>query len=331
MNLIEVYIQEVTRRLPEKNRDDIALELKSTIEDMLPEGYTEKNVETVLEKMGSPAMLAEGYRDHSMYLIGPRYFDAYISLLKMSLPIAAVISLIVLAAEHIIGFDQHASALNMIILLFVEGIWGTIAVGMQVFFWMTVVFAIIERVSKSDDATPLTPYLQEWKVEDLKNNPLIPKKKAIPKYEVFGGLIWTAIWATVYFYADHLVGIYKGGPDGLEFITPALNEGVLVSYWPVILLIICLEVSLSIFKLIERQWTNGMAWFNALLQLLIAITFVVIMINPAVFHADFTGQLANRFQLPADKMEMWLIGISCCGVSIAAIINIIDGFRKAKV
>ena len=27
MNLIEVYIQEVTRRLPEKSREDIALEL----------------------------------------------------------------------------------------------------------------------------------------------------------------------------------------------------------------------------------------------------------------------------------------------------------------
>ena len=331
MNLIEVYIQEVTRRLPEKNRADIALELKSTIEDMLPEGYTEKNVETVLEKMGSPAALAEGYRDRSMYLIGPRYFDAYISLLKMSLPIAAVISLIVLAADHIIGFDQHTSALNMIILLVAEGIWGTIAVGMQVFFWMTVVFAIIERASKSNDTTPLTPHLQEWKVEDLKNSPLIPKKKAIPKYEVFGGLIWTAIWATVYFYADHLVGIYKSGPDGLEFVVPALNESVLVSYWPIILLIVCLEVSLSISKLIKRQWTKGLAWFNTLLQVLIAIAFAVIMINPNLFHPDFIEQLANMFQLPEGRIEMWLIGISCCGVGIAAIISIVDGFRKAKV
>ena len=40
MNLIDIYIQEVTRRLPEKSRDDIALELRSTIEDMLPENYT---------------------------------------------------------------------------------------------------------------------------------------------------------------------------------------------------------------------------------------------------------------------------------------------------
>ena len=310
MNLIEVYIQEVTRRLPEKNRADIALELKSVIEDMLPEGYTEKNVETVLEKMGSPAALAEGYRDRSRYLIGPRYFDAYVSLLKMSLPIAAVISLIVLAAENIIGYDKHTSALNLIFLLVAEGIWGTIAVGMQVFFWMTVIFAIIERVSKSDDTTPLTAYLTEWKVEDLKDSPLIPKQKAIPKYEVFGGFIWTAIWATVYFYADHLIGIYNGGPDGLEFIVPAMNEAVLVQYWPIILLIVGLEISLSIFKLIERQWTKGMAWFNALLQMLIAIAFVVIMINPNLFHPDFTEQLANMFHIQPSKLELWIMGVS---------------------
>ena len=43
MKLIDVYIQEVTRRLPEKNREDIALELRSTIEDMLPDDYREED------------------------------------------------------------------------------------------------------------------------------------------------------------------------------------------------------------------------------------------------------------------------------------------------
>lgn len=42
MKLIEIYIHEVTRRLPEQNREDIALELRSTIEDMLPDDYDEK-------------------------------------------------------------------------------------------------------------------------------------------------------------------------------------------------------------------------------------------------------------------------------------------------
>jgi hypothetical protein len=331
MNLIEVYIQEVTRRLPEKNREDIALELKSTIEDMLPKDYNEENVETILEKLGSPAALAEGYRDQSRYLIGPRYFDAYISLLKMILPIATIISLIVLAAENIIGYDNSASVLNMIILLIAEGIWGIIVVGMQVFFWLTVVFAIMERVNKSNDTQPLTPHLTEWKVEDLKHITFIPKQKAISKLEVFGALIWTAIWATVYFYADHLIGIYKSGPEGLEFIAPAMNEAVLVHYWPIILIIVGLEISLSIYKLIERQWTKGMAWFNALLQIIVTIAFVVIIKNPELFNSDFLSHTSSLFEVSVSKLKFWIIGGSIIGFLIAAVINIFDGFRKARI
>ena len=41
-NLIDIYVQEVTKRLPEKNREDITLELTSTIEDMLPDDYNEE-------------------------------------------------------------------------------------------------------------------------------------------------------------------------------------------------------------------------------------------------------------------------------------------------
>ena len=59
VKLIDLYIQEVTRRLPEKMREDIAMELRSTIEDMLPENYSEKDVKQVLEKLGNPATLAD--------------------------------------------------------------------------------------------------------------------------------------------------------------------------------------------------------------------------------------------------------------------------------
>ena len=72
MNLIEVYVYEVTRRLPDKSRDDIALELTSTIEDMLPENFTENEVMDALSKLGDPAQLAASYRDTPNYLIGPK-------------------------------------------------------------------------------------------------------------------------------------------------------------------------------------------------------------------------------------------------------------------
>lgn len=44
MDLIELYIQEVIRRLPEKDRHEVALALQSKIEDKLPDGYTEQDV-----------------------------------------------------------------------------------------------------------------------------------------------------------------------------------------------------------------------------------------------------------------------------------------------
>ncbi len=57
MSLIDMYVQEVAKRLPEKNREDITLELRSTIEDMLPDDYNEDDVKSVLEKIGKSGFI----------------------------------------------------------------------------------------------------------------------------------------------------------------------------------------------------------------------------------------------------------------------------------
>lgn len=214
MNLIEVYIHEVVRRLPEKNRQDIALELKSTVEDMLPEDYSEKEVKLVLENLGSPVTLASGYRDLPMHLIGPRYYDTYITLFKMIVPIAAIVAVIALFAEFFMGYRGEESILTTLINLFSFGLAKIIEVGIQVFFWLTLTFAILERMDKGKEAEPITASLKKWSPDDLKNIPYIPKEKAISKVEIFGSLLWTAIWASLYFNANYLVGIYRDSGSG---------------------------------------------------------------------------------------------------------------------
>lgn len=49
MSLIDMYVHEVAKRLPEQNREDITLELRSTIEDMLPDDYNEEDVKSILK------------------------------------------------------------------------------------------------------------------------------------------------------------------------------------------------------------------------------------------------------------------------------------------
>ena len=331
MDLIEIYIQEVTRRLPEKGRKDIALELRSTIEDMLPDDYSQEDVKEILEKLGNPATLASGYRDRPMHLIGPRYFDLYVSLLKMILPIAGVIALISMIASYFFTYNGDEAILTIIIEVFAKGIWILVEVGLQVFFWLTLTFAIIERSDKGKDMEPLTMNHSKWNPEDLKSVTYIPKKKVIPKSEVFGSLIWTAIWASFYFYANHLLGVYKNEGNGLEFVTPALNHDVLMSYWPIVVLVIGLEIALALFKLFKGQWTYKLAILNTIYEVIATVVIIVIMMNPNIFQPEFVSFMTGLFPIPAEQFTNWING----GVIFLFVIfggwAIIDGFRKARI
>ncbi|MFB6468811.1 hypothetical protein ACE38V_18810 [Cytobacillus sp. Hz8] len=330
MNLIEIYIHEVTRRLPEKNREDIALELRSTIEDMLPDDYNEDAVKAVLEKLGNPVTLASRYRDQPMHLIGPRYFDVYIGLLKMILPIATVISLISVIAVYVTGFSGEDTVIKFSTIIG-KGIGSIFEVGIQTFFWLTIVFAILERSDLRKDNQPLTTRFTKWTPDDLKKIPNIPKKKAISKVEVFGSLMWTAIWATLYFNANHLVGIYKGTVDGIKFVNPSLNQEVLLRYWPIVLVVIGFEIALALYKFIKGQWTKRMAIFNAVLQLIGTIVFIVILRNSNLMTQDFITYMSDIFTITANQFKTWIIGSGIFIFILSAAISVFDGYRKAKI
>ncbi|RXY99936.1 HAAS signaling domain-containing protein [Fictibacillus sp. S7] len=326
MNLIELYIQEVTRRLPEKSRKDIGLELQSTIEDMLPEDFTEEDVKEVLKKLGNPAVLASGYRDRPQYLIGPEIYDIYISLLKMVLPIAITISVMALVAEKVMGYSGNESVMQVILSVIGKGIWNAISTGMQVFFWITLVFAILERTGTGIAQYSMTTWRKEWKPEDLKDIPYVPKKKAITRWEVSGSVIWTAIWGSLYYYASNLVGVYRSGDNGLELTTPVFNEHVLHSYWPLVVIAILLELLLAISKFRIGKWTMRLAFFNLSTQFIAFVILIIIFTNNQIFATAFMDLLSI---VSAGQKE--LIGAVIIIFGISAAIDVFSGFRKARI
>ncbi|MEK9199945.1 HAAS signaling domain-containing protein [Ureibacillus sp. FSL E2-3493] len=329
MNLIDSYIHEVTRRLPQKSREDIGLELKSTIEDMLPLEYTEKDVKQVLQQLGNPVSLASSYNDRPMHLIGPKYFDLYVSFLKMIVPIAAVIAFISVAAIQIIEFEQGETVLTTGLNILTQSIWNIVSIFIQVFFWLTLIFAIVERIDGIKDNQPRTMSLNEWTPDDLKNIPFIPKKRAISKRHVFGSLLWTAIWGTFYFYASHLVGVYEKTDDGLTFIMPSLNQTILNSYWPLIVLVIGMEIGLALYQLFKGQWTKKVAIFNVLREVIGVVTLIIVIINPNLFNHEFLTYLANIFDISSEKVRQFIV-MAIMLVPLFSIWNCVDGFRKAN-
>lgn len=331
MRIIDVYIQEVTRRLPEKMRTDIALELRSTIEDMLPEQYSEEDAKRIINQLGNPAVLANGYKDEPMHLIGPRYFDVYVSLLKMIVPIAVIITLITVITKYFVGYSGEEAILGSVLTILGESIWSMIGAAIQVFFWATLTFAVIERFDKDKEQQPLTASLQKWTADDLKNIPYVPKKRAISKFEVFGSLLWTAIWATLYFYANQLLGVYEGDGSRLQFVMPALNQDTLLQYFPIVIILIGLEIAFALYKLLKQQWTKSMAIWNAILQLFSTVIFVVIIINPDIMNGMFVSYMMELFTITKAQFSTWVIGGGITIFIVSAVISVYDGFKRANI
>ncbi|MCM3711873.1 HAAS signaling domain-containing protein [Sporosarcina luteola] len=334
MKLIEAYIYEVTRRLPEKLREDIALELRSTIEDMLPEHFSEDEVKEALLKLGDPARLAASYRDTPMHVIGPKVYDAYIWTMKMIVPWAILITILVHVVETIVLFSGEESILSVVIKSIGIIIANIIHVLIQTFFWVTIVFIFIERIGLAKSNGAITKYGTEWTPEQLKHVHVISKKKLIPRSEVIFGLAWTAIWIVLYFNADRLAGVYRSiNGDGLQMVMPALNQSVLLSYLPIVLPIALLEIGLALFKWKERQWTMKLVTINAVMKVVSLIVFIVIASNPALINEAMIPYLANVLEINSSSVQNftdWAVWTIIATIIVTVAIEIYDSYRKAK-
>ena len=123
-NLIERYLYDVVRRLPEKQRKDIEEELRTLIEDMLEErpgdGGAEE-VEAVLSELGDPAKLAMKYRGEEAHLIGGEYYPIYCQILKLVLICVGVGVAISAVVHWIVQLPAQEEGMNGVVNGVVDG------------------------------------------------------------------------------------------------------------------------------------------------------------------------------------------------------------------
>ncbi|MBD7936960.1 MULTISPECIES: HAAS signaling domain-containing protein [Cytobacillus] len=334
MEWIEVYIHEVTKRLPEKQRNDIALELKSSILDALPENYTLDDEKAVLADLGDPAEIAKNYRDAPSYLIGPDYYDLFMTTVKMILQLAIGFAIAYIVFEGVVTYLDSNQDWTYIFTVFGKGIWTVLSTAIQVVFWVAFVFIIMER-------TGVAPYEiagtgAKWTPDDLKNITVIPKKKGITKVDIFAAFLWTAIWGSIYFFALDIVGIYtqNNQETGLTLLTPIFNQEFLLSFWPLVLIVLLCELTLTVYKWVKRQWTKSLATINTVYQLLYTIVFLLIILQPNLFHSDLINELSQIFNTTAANISSILdtiIGVSIAVTIISAVYASYDGFKKSKI
>ncbi|KIL50984.1 hypothetical protein [Jeotgalibacillus campisalis] len=333
MKLIDLYVYEVTRRLPLKIREDIALELHSSIQDMLSEDSTEEEIKEQLTKLGDPAKLAHNFTGRPTFLIGPAFYEHYLSILKLSLIMTLAVVLVTQIIFSLTSISGEIDPGSLLLQTLFNVVGQSFMVGAQLFFWMTIVFAFIEKSGVIPDSSPQSGARSRWSPDDLTHVHTLPKKKRITKSKVIWNLIWTAVLAGLYFNASHLIAVFERVGIGFKSSIPVFNEEVLLYFWPFVILLIAIEAALAVYKWVLGQWTQHLALLNMARNGIFLAFFAAVASRPALFNPAFISYMQE--QLGQSHAELiiglqWLCLTSILTVILYTVINSYEGIKKAR-
>lgn len=229
MHLIERYVNEVGRRLPRPQREDIRRELRSSLADSLDsrcEGEpTEEDVAALLRELGPPEKVAASYRPSDQYLIGPDLFPTFKRVVGVVL--VALAGLLTLGLALSLAFRQPSAgaALGAALRGWLGGLWDA---GLAVFAIVVLIFAALQRLGVGREESD-----EEWNPREL---PAVPPADLVGRGEVVFGFVVSALaLALLLFYRDRLgVVVHPGGElllnrvflDNLPWIGGALVSGM---------------------------------------------------------------------------------------------------------
>lgn len=290
-NMIERYVYDVARRLPEKDREEVKKELRANIYDMLPEEADDEAIKKVLYELGSPASLAEKYRQKPRYLISPAYYDEYVGVLKWVLPLVGVAVMIIGLAVG--AFDAVKSGSSDYALLFggviSKGFSMGISAAFQALVWTTLGFVIAERSGEKVGRLGG----RGWKIEDL---PEVQQheKARIPLSGSIAELIVMIVFSIIglLFCTGKLPFFFSFSDGGLRYYS-IFSEGFLALWVPAILVSVVLGVIEGVAKIKDRRWSPFVC-AAVVVNALIGMAIAIYMINrPNLFSAEFQAFLSD--------------------------------------
>ena len=308
--LTDRYVWAAARTLPETQRAEFGRELRERIGDVIDarveRGAAPADAEhAALVELGDPVQLASSYIDRPLQLIGPKYFLTWWRLLKLLLVIVVPISAAGLLLAQLISGAEIGEMIGTTI--------GTaISVGVHLCFWVTLVFAVLER--SPGTSVPVTT----WTPEQL------PQPRDDARAGRLGDLIASVVFLVLFAIAIVWQQFGAIWIDGERQPIPVLDPA-LWSFWiPWFLGLIVLEIAFAIVIYL-RGWTWTMAGLNVLLNVAFAVPALWLFLSGQLFAPEFVEAIGWPWG-EASGVTVTVIVFVVIGVTVW---DIIDGFLKA--
>jgi hypothetical protein len=331
-DLIDRYVYQVVKHLPQEQRADIEKELRGLIEDMLSartDDPTTEDVEAVLKELGEPFELAAKYRGSRFHLIGPEYYGMYWLVLKI---VIAAVAFGMALAQIIGNIASPPESIWTAVGLFFATVFSGLV---QAFAWVTIVFALMERFAREKLWKK-----GEWNPSDL---PPVPVQQAvIKKSEPIAGIIFSILWLILMTTAPYLIGAYIAAPgevvsvQSFHSIVPVFNLNVLAHLMPLVVIIICLGIVKEVLRLAEGRYTVRLAIATTVISAASLILFIWVYGGPAIWNPNFVTMLNAAWGADGTAAYVWgifpkiLVGLTIFGTVVESVTAFVRALRHRE-
>jgi hypothetical protein len=312
--LTDRYVAAAVRTVPEQQREDLAAELRASIEDQV-DGRVDQGEDrgaaerAVLTDLGDPDKLAAGYMDRPLWLIGPRYYLTWWRLTKLLWAIVPVCAAFGVALGQVLAGAPFGQIVGSVAAV-------TISVIVHIAFWTTLVFFIVERSAKSADVA----FAGEWTLDQLPE----PKDRGASLSDLIASLVFLSVAAGAILWDQFIGFAYTSGGGWVSFLAPGL--------WPwwigALFVLMVLEALLAISVYAKGRWDIGSATVNLFLNLTVAGGALWLLTQQQLINPEFFPSV-----MPADSAEtVYTIVTVLFGFGVVAIAawDSIDAFLKAR-
>lgn len=318
MELINRYVYQVGRRLPERTRADVEQELRSLLLDALEErtgrtaDFAEEEQVAVLEEFGSPEQMADKYRPQARYIIGPKLYDLYrlvVTVIGGAGLLAAVVSTAVTAA----GPDAP-SVLSLLLQA-----WTTfINVLLSGIGSATLIFAVLERVIPDEEFE--LDAEKQWNPRDL---PAVEPRNEIKRAGLIVEITFQALLITAFLaFGQRIGGAYY---DGTWHSTPSFLSAAFFSlYLPLLVTRWGLTILMDVVLLRQGRWQFGTRIADLLLHCLDIYILGRLLGGPSVVNAEALQAALVGAPEAVDALGMLLQRGLQIGFLVALIITILE-------
>lgn len=319
----ERYIYEVIRRLPKRQREEIKMELNELIEDMCEHD----TIEHVLEKLGAPEEFAKKYRDENSYVIGPKYYDNYIGVLKIVLICVAISAVCSAMVNGMIDREWTKAGIDTVVDMIAEVIADTIANGIisvcASIGGVTLIFALMERRNvKMSEKQP-----KNWKPEQLA--PIPDKRGVISRGDCVVGMVFIMLAGGILVFAPELLGAYVFKNKEFVKVISIFN----LEKWNLILPFLIATFALGfvdeLIKLVSGLYCKVVMVSNIVTGILEMIVAVILLKILPFWNNDFTKECSvafdREFTSKGDLLHYWgtdlVSNVVLAGIVIATLIE----------